>query len=149
MPSQLPLDTLIGLAQERTDQTARVLGRLQAERHHAQQQLAMLESYRQDYLARMQQAMRAGMSAADCHNFQRFIATLDEAIGQQTTALHQADDHLARGRQQWQQEKRRLNSFDALAQRQVRAQQVAAGRREQRLADEHGARLARRTQHPY
>ena len=83
MPSQLPLDMLINLAKESTDEAARLLGRLSAERTNAERQLGMLQDYRQDYLERLQQAMTTGMSASDCHNYQRFIGTLDDAIGQQ------------------------------------------------------------------
>ncbi|TDM04800.1 flagellar export protein FliJ, partial [Macrococcus lamae] len=39
MPSQLPLDMLIGLAKDSTDEAARELGRLSAERNNAEQQL--------------------------------------------------------------------------------------------------------------
>ena len=144
MPSQLPLDTLIGLAKDSADDAARALGRLSAERNHAEQQLSMLQEYRQDYLARLQAAMQAGMSAADCHNYQRFIATLDDAIGQQAAVLRQADSHLAQGRAHWQQQQRRLNSFDALAQRERRAQAIVQTRREQRASDEFAARMALR-----
>ncbi|GAB1579012.1 flagellar export protein FliJ [Bordetella petrii] len=142
MPSGLPLDTLRGLAKDGADDAARALGRLNAQRNHAEQQLSMLHEYRQDYLARLQAAMQSGMSAADCHNYQRFIATLDDAIGQQVTVLRQADDHLAQGRAHWQQQQRRLNSFDALAQREQRALAAREARREQRANDEHASRLA-------
>ncbi|WP_459667710.1 flagellar export protein FliJ, partial [Achromobacter xylosoxidans] len=117
MPSQLPLDMLINLAKESTDEAARLLGRLSTERTNAERQLGMLQDYRQDYLERLQQAMTTGMSASDCHNYQRFIGTLDDAIGQQQNVLRQADENLAKGRLYWQQEKRKLNSYDALAQR--------------------------------
>ncbi|WP_144641546.1 flagellar export protein FliJ [Bordetella genomosp. 13] len=143
MPSQLPLDMLLGLAKESADAAARVLGKLSADRSQAERQLTMLYDYRQDYLQRLQRAMQTGMSVADCQNYQRFISTLDDAIGQQTNVLRAADDHLARGRQHWQQEQRKLNSFDALSQRQVRAEQLAENRREQRASDEYSARLAR------
>ena len=66
MPSQLPLDMLINLAKESTDEAARLLGRLNAERGNAERQLGMLHDYRQDYLERLQQAMTNGMSASDC-----------------------------------------------------------------------------------
>ena len=144
MPSQLPLDMLINLAKESTDEAARLLGRLNAERGNAERQLGMLHDYRQDYLTRLQQAMVSGMSASDCHNYQRFIGTLDDAIGQQQAVLRQADENLAKGRRHWQQEKRKLNSYDALAQREVRARAVAESRREQRANDEYSARLVQR-----
>jgi len=104
----------------------------------------MLRDYRQDYLERLQQAMTRGMSASDCHNYQRFIGTLDDAIGQQQDVLRQADENLAKGRLYWQQEKRKLNSYDALAQREARAQALVESRREQRLNDEYSARLVQR-----
>jgi len=147
MPSQLPLDTLIGLAKENTDEAARTLGRLNAQRTQAEQQLGMLHDYRQDYLQRLQRAMQAGMAVADCQNYQRFISTLDDAISQQASVLRAAEEHLARGRLHWQEAQRKLNSFDALSQRQARAEQIAEGRREQRASDEYSTRLVRRA-HP-
>lgn len=144
MPSQLPLDMLINLAKESTDEAARLLGRLSAERTNAERQLGMLQDYRHDYLERLQQAMTSGMSASDCHNYQRFIGTLDDAIVQQQGVLQQADENLNKGRLYYQQEKRKLNSYDALAQRAQRAEAVAESRREQRLNDEYSARLVQR-----
>ena len=143
MPSQLPLDMLINLAKESTDEAARLLGRLSAERTNAERQLGMLQDYRHDYLERLQQAMTSGMSASDCHNYQRFIGTLDDAIVQQQGVLQQADENLNKGRLYYQQEKRKLNSYDALAQRAAR-RSVAESRREQRLNDEYSARLVQR-----
>ena len=88
--------------------------------------------------------MTSGMSASDCHNYQRFIGTLDDAIVQQQGVLQQADENLNKGRLYYQQEKRKLNSYDALAQRAQRAKLVAESRREQRLNDEYSARLVQR-----
>jgi len=144
MPSKLPLNTLIDLARSSTDDAARALGELTARRQHAARQLDMLRDYRQDYLQRLQSAMQGGLAAADCHNYQRFIATLDDAIAQQVAALDRAEAQLTDGRLAWQREKRKLNSYDALLTREQRAQAVLETRREQRVTDEHGARLARR-----
>lgn len=144
MPSKLPLDTLIEMARDSTDKAARVLGELSAQRQHAARQLEMLREYRQDYLQRLQSALQSGLSAADCHNYQRFIATLDEAIAQQLVALERADAQLADGRLAWQREKRRLSSFDTLLGREQRAQAVRDMRREQRANDEYSNRLTRR-----
>ncbi|OZI74689.1 flagellar export protein FliJ [Bordetella genomosp. 12] len=144
MPSQLPLDMLISLAKDSTDEAARELGRLNAERGNAERQLSMLHDYRQDYLKRLQDAMIAGMPAADCHNYQRFIGTLDDAISQQTHVLQKADMQLMQGRLNWQREKRKLSSFDTLAERDARSRALTEARREQRANDEISARLVRR-----
>jgi flagellar FliJ protein len=140
MATRLPLDTLLDLAQRGTDEATRQLGRLQISRTNAERQLNLLQDYLQDYRQRMQEGVQQGMSAAGWQNFHRFIATLDLAIIEQQAVLGQAEQQLAHGRTQWQHEKRRLNSFDALAERQrlVRAQGVA--RREQRDNDEFAAR---------
>ena len=44
---------LINLAKESTDEAARLLGRLSAERTNAERQLGMLQDYRHDYLERL------------------------------------------------------------------------------------------------
>lgn len=142
MASQLPLDMLIGLAKESADEAARALGQLNNERQQAEKQLEMLQNYRHDYLVRLQQSMQTGMAASDCHNYQRFINTLDDAINQQVAALEALKINLEKSRLHWQQQQRKLNAFDTLAQREARAAQVVAERREQRANDEHSARLA-------
>ena len=144
VPSQLPLDMLIGLAKDHADEAARILGRLSKERVHAEEQLSMLRNYRNDYLTRLQKTMISGMTASDCHNYQRFITTLDDAIGQQVVALDALNVRLEKSRLHWQQQQRKLNAFDTLAQREARAARVVEERREQRLNDEHAARLVGR-----
>ncbi|OZI52752.1 flagellar export protein FliJ [Bordetella genomosp. 5] len=141
MPSQLPLDLLIGLAKDATDDAARALGKISAERNNAERQLQMLHDYRGDYLERLSQAMQSGMSASDCHNYQRFIGTLDDAISQQANVLKDIEQQLLASRLAWQAEKRKLSSFDTLAQRREQARQVVENRREQRVTDEFSARL--------
>ena len=89
--------------------------------------------------------MTSGMSASDCHNYQRFIGTLDDAIVQQQGVLQQADENLNKGRLYYQQEKRKLNSLRrAGATRAARRSAIAESRREQRLNDEYSARLVQR-----
>ncbi len=57
--------------------------------------------------------------------------------------LEQAATHLEEGKERWREERRKLNSFDALAQRQQQVQAREDARREQRLNDEYSARLVR------
>ena len=81
-----------------------------------------------------------GVAAAQLRNFQHFIGTLDDAIAQQRALTAQADTQLVHGRGDWQHTKRRLNSFDTLADR-VRQQEITAlNKREQRDSDERTAR---------
>ena len=143
MAKNSPLTTLADIAQDSTDQAARELGRLQGLRTQAEQQLLALTEYRHEYRTRMQAIAAEGMTSGRWQDFSRFLDSLDHAIRQQTSALAKAEADLLAGRANWQQQKRRQNSFDTLITRaEVREQQVTA-RREQRSTDEYAARMAR------
>ncbi|HAL37246.1 MAG TPA: flagellar export protein FliJ [Polaromonas sp.] len=140
MANKLPLATLIELAQSKTDEATRRLGQLQNAHTSAAGKLEMLLQYRQEYLDQLQVQMRDGVAAAQLRNFQNFIGTLDGAIEQQRALTLQADTRLAHGRGDWQHTKRRLNSFDTLADRVRQQEMIALNKREQRDSDEHTAR---------
>ena len=140
MANKLPLATLIELAQSKTDEATRRLGQLQNAHTSAAGKLEMLLQYRQEYLDQLQVQMRDGVAAAHLRNFQHFIGTLDDAIEQQRALTLQADTRLAHGRSDWQHTKRRLNSFDTLADRVRQQEMIALNKREQRDSDEHTAR---------
>ncbi|MDM0042962.1 flagellar export protein FliJ [Variovorax dokdonensis] len=140
MAKQLPLDTLSELARTKTDDAARRLGALQNAQLSAAQKLEMLIDYRQDYFGQLQAQMAHGLSSAKYHNYQAFLATLDGAIDQQRAIVAQAETRLDRGRDDWRQNKRRLNSFDTLIERARRQEQAVQAKREQRDSDERAAR---------
>lgn len=140
MANKLPLATLIELAQSKTDEATRRLGQLQNAHTSAAGKLEMLLQYRQEYLDQLQVQLRDGVAAAQLRNFQNFIGTLDGAIEQQRALTLQADTRLAHGRGDWQHTKRRLNSFDTLADRVRQQEMIALNKREQRDSDEHTAR---------
>jgi len=140
MTNKLPLTILIELAQSKTDEAARRLGQLQNAHTSAADKLQMLVEYRQEYLDQMQQQMRGGLSAAQLRNFQNFIATLDGAIAQQRALTLQADGRLTHGRTDWQYTKRRLSSFDTLANRAHQQDLLILSKRDQRDSDERAAR---------
>jgi len=135
-----PLHTLTNLARDAADAAARALGHINRQRDTASQQLEMLRDYRQDYLHKLQSALQSGLPATDCHNYQRFIATLDEAIAQQVQVVHDAERQLAAGRDHWQQAQRRRNAFETLQSRARQVREKLAARREQRASDEIAAR---------
>ncbi|MEM5274662.1 flagellar export protein FliJ [Cupriavidus taiwanensis] len=138
-----PLNTLADLAQTDTDAAARELGRLQGLRTQAQLQLDQLTQYRQEYRERMQVVAAQGITSSRWQDFSRFLDSLDQAIRQQGAALAKAEADLLAGRNRWQHQKRRLNSFDTLIARAEAKQGQVAARREQRANDEYAARLAR------
>lgn len=136
MPNALPLARLIELAQNKTDEATRRLGQLQTARTGAAEKLEMLLQYRQEYMDQMQQQLREGVAAAQLRNFEQFIDTLGGAIEQQRALTLQADTRLAYGRSDWQSTKRRLSSFDTLAERVQQQALLLINKREQRDSDE-------------
>ena len=140
MPEKLPLATLIELAQTKTDEATRRLGQLQNAQLSASAKLDMLVQYRQEYLAQFNAQMQAGLSASQVCNFQNFIGTMDSAIEQQRAVSLQASTRLGHGRTDWQNSKRRLNSFGTLADRVRQAELGVANKKEQRESDERSAR---------
>ena len=140
MSQKLPLAMLIELAQTKTDQATRRLGQLQNTHTSAVEKLDMLQQYRQEYLEQMNGQMRDGVAAASVRNFQHFIGTLDGAIEQQRALTVQADTRLGHGRSDWQDSKRRLSSFDTLADRVRQQEMIITNKKEQRDSDERSAR---------
>ena len=144
MAKHTPLHTLIELASNNVDEATKQLQQLAGSRNEAAQQLSVLQTYREDYAERLQKSTQAGLSASNYHNFRQFILTLDDAIMQQNRVVVQMDAKLETGRKQWQDEKRRLSSYETLLSRQMRQQAVREQRREQRVTDEISARLSLR-----
>lgn len=140
MPSQLPLATLIDLAQNRTDEATRRLGELQNAQLSAAEKLTLLRDYRRDYLDQLNARMRGGLTLSQLQNYQAFVNTLDGAIEQQTAIATQAEQRLSTGRSDWQQCKQKLNAYDTLASRAAQERQRMEGRREQQVSDERAAR---------
>lgn len=137
-----PFSTLIELARNQTDEASRRLGRLQRAQLGAREQLALLERYRGEYLAQLDERMAQGLATDELRNFQQFIDTLDAAIEQQRRHAEQATQHLDHGRLAWQQSARKLGAYDTLADRLRRHALLALGRREQRDTDERAARVS-------
>ena len=149
MAQRLPLEMLTDLARTQTDESAKRLGMLQNAQLSASQKLDMLTKYRQDYVEQLQALMSEGLATAKLRNYQAFLVTLDGAIEQQRAIVAQALTRLDHGRDDWRNNKRRLNSFDTLAERVRRQELMAQAKREQRESDERAARkFFDRASHP-
>ncbi|MDR5866451.1 flagellar export protein FliJ [Halomonas koreensis] len=134
--SQTALDNLTELAREARDKAGQQLA---GERRSAEQIVAQLESlqrYRREYAGQLNTAMREGIDPAAMHNYQRFLASLDDALERAHQALAEQRQRVERSQRHWQEEQRRLTSYDTLAERRATARRRAEQRREQRATDE-------------
>jgi len=142
MTKPFSLQTLMKLAQHKTDSATGRLGQLNRQQQSSQQSLDTLLEYRKDYQTRLQEAARNGMSPADLRNFQQFINKLDEAIGQQLKQVEQSKASTQAGRNEFDAARRKLKSFDILQQRHTEEQKKIAEKSEQKTLDEHTSRMA-------
>ena len=140
------MNLLIDVASEAVDAAARTMQQAAKERDNAKEQLELLHSYRLDYAQRLVHSGEGGLTATNYLNFQRFLATLDDAISQQNSIVAHSESRLEKGRQQWYEEKRRLGAFETLQTRQIQQLAAREARREQRASDEIAANLYRRNQ---
>jgi flagellar FliJ protein len=133
-------DTLIELSQTKSDNAAVRLAKVTTQLGQSEQKTAMLRGYRDDYLARLDEAARRGAPAADLANFRAFVAKLDEAVLQQANEETFWRELCSRAKTEWQAEQKQLNSFTTIASRRREAVEKAANRREQKQMDEFASR---------
>jgi flagellar FliJ protein len=134
------LGTLIELATRETDEAAKRLGRYMKNAEDAEQKLKMLVQYRDDYAARFQQSLIAGLTGMGYRNYQLFLDKLEQTIAGQQSAIRDMRVRVERERAAWQASERKRMSYDTLAKRAARADQLQQNKREQRQTDEHAAR---------
>lgn len=149
MAKQSALDTLLELAQTRTDDAAKRLGALNAQGVDMEAKLALLVQYWQEYSSRFQASMQQGISASDWRNYQEFLNKLDAAIVQQRGLLATTQQRVEAGRVDWQSARRTLKSYHTLAQRQMRVELLHLARHEQKETDERAVNAAARSKESY
>lgn len=134
------LDTLIELATKQSDDAAKRLGRAVRAEQDAEQKLQMLMQYRDEYAARFQASMAAGLSIAGYRNFQLFMDKLEQAIAGQQQLVRNAKGRVSNERGSWQDSERKRISYDTLATRALTTQELKQSKREQKQTDELAAR---------
>jgi flagellar protein FliJ len=143
MSKNLPINTLIELAQEELDAATKKLGKLQQERNDVEAQLNSLVNYRDEYHVRFTASAQQGTTAQTLRNFQAFVDTLDAAINQQRAMLQLADQRIEAAKPEWRMKKQKVGSYEILAARSEAMIAKKVARVEQRQADEFAARAMR------
>jgi flagellar FliJ protein len=96
--------------------------------------------YRDEYAARFQANMTAGLTAMGYRNFQMFLNKLDDAISGQQAIVMQSKQREQVERTAWQQSERKRMSYDTLATRAEKEEQRKENKREQKMTDEQATR---------
>lgn len=142
--SHSQLDILTGLARDARDQAGKLLAEERQTQQQTEAQLESLNRYRAEYAERLQQAMRDGIDPATMYNYQQFLASLDAALSRARQALAAQQKRVQQSQQNWQQEQRKLSSYDTLASRRLLEEHRRQERHEQKASDDFvTGRLAR------
>jgi len=140
MPDPFPLESLLRLAQNRTEAAARQLGGLLASERACQEQLTLIEGFRTEYRDHFQTRATQGLKAVEWDIHARFMQRIDAAIVAQKNALDTSQHRSAEGRRTWVAQQQQLQRYDVLAQRHQAGVHQQTLRREQKQTDEHAAR---------
>lgn len=130
------LEMLTGLAKSARDQAGKVLAQERQTELQTTAQLQSLLSYRAEYAERLQKAMREGIDPATMYNYQQFLASLDAALSRARQALASQQASVQKSQQNWQQEQRKLSSYDTLASRRLLEEHRRSERHEQKTNDD-------------
>lgn len=131
-----PLDTLIDLARGARDNASLALANERQTERQVSDQLSSLTQYRLEYAQRLQGAMTEGIDPATLRNYQQFLYSLDAAIERARDALSAQQQQVSNRQSQWQQEERKLTSYDTLASRRQAQQQQQDARKEMKINDD-------------
>lgn len=136
--------TLKELAQQAVEQATLALGKTRRARLQAEQQLHALLAYQDEYRGRLYHSMNDGIDSASWHNYQQFIAALEQAIVQYRLQLQQWDVKVEKAVRVWQEKQQRLNAFSTLHNRAEQALLLQQNKQEQKRTDEFAQHAAMR-----
>ena len=140
-----PMTLLRDMAEETLTKTTRALGGVQQQLQQAVAQHEQLQHYEQEYQQSLRQEMMGnGMSVADLVNHQSFILSLKQVVKQQEGHVDACEKAVDKVKQNWVQNKQRLNAFETLIERRATAQALVQSRHEQKLMDEFAQRAGQK-----
>lgn len=101
------------------------------------QSLDRMRVYREEYLQRFQAAGSSGMTGDQIKDYRRFIAKLDQAIGQLEVQIGACERTCEQRRRDWLSRRTRTKVLDQVITRYQAEEAWDELRREEREADEH------------
>lgn len=136
MSKPFPLQTLLDLAQQRSDAAATQLCVVNGHDRDMQKRLQLLLEYRDEYTARLARIAQTGMHSLGWRNYREFIDKIDAAIEQQRELAATAKREVETGQLHWHAQRRRLKSFETLSERHRSAENKTEARQEQKEQDD-------------
>jgi len=132
------------VAQQNSDDAARVLSDSRQQLAVKEQQLEELVAYRDEYANGLKHKSRNGLNATQMRDYKQFMNRLNLAIEQQQLALEGASREIETSKQDWLGKHQRARVIDKVVDRHQQQERQDHARQEQRESDEHALRTPRR-----
>jgi len=142
VPRRFPLQPLLDLAHNNSDEAGRKLQQLKVKWQEADFKLSQLIDYREEYRNRLLQNAQQGMQMVAWREFQLFMDKLDQAIALQGNEVEKCKLQWEGGRREWLERQRQLKAYDTLSQRHVASEVKLDSKKEQLEQDEFAGRAA-------
>ena len=130
------IEQLLGIEEEKAKAALLAVSAAQQQLNQCNSQVAALQTYKQEYIAKFQLAGRTGINADSINRHIQFIGKLEQAIVQQQQIEQQLKLRLAQAREHWQKQNQKVKVYQQLLERDRLASEAKANRIEQRLMDE-------------
>ncbi|MDZ7278071.1 flagellar export protein FliJ [Pantoea eucrina] len=144
MKTAKAIDTLRDLAEQDLEQAVIHLGDMRRGVKQADEQLAMLLDYQDEYRNKLNQDMSGGIASNRWTNYHQFIQTLEKAIDQHRQQLQQWNQRLEQALVSWREKHKRLNAYQTLITRAEETALQQENRLDQKRMDEFAQRAAMR-----
>jgi len=136
MATTQSLKVLVELTQQKLDASTKKLRLLNSKQQEAEKKLNLLIDYRRNYQAHFVNVNNKGMSSIEWTNYLAFIGKLDSAIIEQRKIAMNAQKETEIVKTEYQDFRRKLQSYNTLVQRINQLQALKLEKHEQKLLDE-------------
>lgn len=142
MPTAFPLQSLLDHARHRMEAAERLLLMIKRKEDSAKLQLDELGRYQGEYRMRLSGTSQGGMSIQMLRDYHVFLGKLEGAIRHQHEEVSQLHARWQAAHESWLALRRKVKSYEVLADRHHAAESYRQDRIEQRQSDEFAERKA-------
>ena len=140
VPRSRRLEPVVEVTADVERRAARAFGEAETRVAAAEQKLAELERYAQDYRGALRERTATGIDAPQLQAFHGFIGRLGEAVAQQALAVRRACEERDLARERWLEASRRARAVGKVAETAAHAERREQDRRDQHDFDERAQR---------
>jgi flagellar FliJ protein len=142
MPAAFPLQSLLDHARHRMEAAERMLLMIKRKEDAARQRMDELETYQREYRERFAGSSQGGMPIQILRDYHHFLGKLEVAIRGQQNEVEQFRRRWQSAHETWMDLRRKVKSYEVLANRHQTAETRRQDRREQGQSDELSGRQA-------